>query len=114
MKRIFRKQRVLIVVLWLAFMVLANILFYYTEQHIYSEKAQKVLLDHADVIVGQLTSIVEDDYYSRRVLSEMPIAKAKALELALEPYDNIEDARALLDEFAQSAGIEGLAVYDRS
>ena len=96
------------------FLVIANILFFQVEKRLYSETAKEYLVEQAEVVAGHIPSLAENDYYSRAGFIQMQIAKLKALDLALEPYDDIEQAKPLLDAFSQVAGVEALVVYDRN
>ena len=100
----YRKRRIRIVCLWLAFIVLTGVLFSIAEQRIYYERARKDLFTQADAAAGQISSILDSDYYAQRVLAHMPLAKARTLEKALEPYESIEEAKALLDDFSRAPG----------
>ena len=106
-------KRAMIILIWLAFLVAINVVFFNVETRICNEEARDELLDLSVTVSGQISVITENDYYTQIGSSKMEYAKLKALSLGLDLVSDPEGQRGIVEEFAKVANVEGLIVYDR-
>ena len=109
-----RKRRILIIAAWIVCLIAANSLFFHIEKQVYYERAETDLLGETEIIAKQIPKLAEDSFNTRVSAKRLLFSKLRALALALEDYDSIEEAGEFLESFTQAADIEGLAIYDRS
>ena len=113
MKKRIRKRRIAIVAVWLICLLIADIIISVEEYRIFTEKAQKELLEQAETVAQQLPSILENNYYAELGSMKMQEAKLKALAMGLEDYEDLEEAKRFLDAYIESADLAGLTVFNR-
>ena len=109
-----RKRRILIIAAWIVCLIAATSLFFHIEKQVYYERAETDLLGETEIIAKQIPKLAEDSFNTRVSAKRLLFSKLRALALALEDYDSIEEAGEFLESFTQAADIEGLAIYDRS
>ena len=114
MKKALKRQKTVILASWVVFMFFTYLFYSAVEQKSYYEKAEENLLAQAQTIIDHIPLLAENDYYTQTRSKKIRAAKLKTLEYALEPYDDLADAKELLDDFAQAAGVEALVIYDRN
>ena len=107
------KKRAIIIVIWLVLLLLANTIFFNVASGIYHDKAREELLELSATVAGQIPVLTENDYYTHVDSDRMEYSKLKALSLALQDTENIYQQKGFLDEFVQTAGFDGLIVFNR-
>lgn len=113
MKSALKKRKILIVVSWLAFLVLAFFFFNIIERRNNNEKTFNYLLNQAEIVERQIPSIAENDFNARFITSRTTDAKLRTLEFALSDMDGFEGQEAFLDELARAANLENMIICDR-
>lgn len=108
------KRRIVIVSAWLLFLAIVGVCFLFMERYIYDRTAREKLTEKSAAISRELPTIVESDYYSSMASVRGVVTRLKTLAFALEPYGDIDDARQMIDEFAEEAGVADLYIYDRN
>ncbi len=53
MNQLIKRKRILIIVTWIIFMLISSTVYYFVENHIYTERVKKELLEQAGVISMQ-------------------------------------------------------------
>ena len=107
------KKRAIIIVLWLVFLALANMILFNVESVVYHDKASEELRDLAVTVADQIPLLLENDYYTEMDASAMEYAKLNALSLSLGDTEDIREKEGFLRAFEQVANIEKLNIYDR-
>jgi len=107
------KRKVILLVSWFLFLIVLVTSFFGLQKRVYHRIAEKDLIQQASAVKRQIVSIVESDTNVQVAAIEVIVAKLKALAFALEPYDDIKQAEALLDDYYYRADIKGLSVFDR-
>ena len=100
------KKRAIIIVLWLVFLALANMILFNVESVVYHNKASEELRDLAVTVADQIPLLLENDYYTEMDASAMEYAKLNALSLSLEDTEDIREKEGFLRAFEQAANIE--------
>lgn len=107
------KKRAIIIVLWLVFLALVNMILFNVESVVYHDKASEELRDLAVTVADQIPLLLENDYYTEMDASAMEYAKLNALSLSLGDTEDIREKEGFLRAFEQAANIEKLNIYDR-
>lgn len=113
MKKTGKRKITAVIAIWLIYMLVAGFILFSSTNRASSDRFQQELRDQANVIAGQIPGFLENTLYSQYASTKVQVSRIKALSFALEGMDSIEEAKDLLDDYAQSADIAGLAVFDR-
>ena len=108
------KKRAIIIVLWLVFLALVNMILFNVESVVYHNKASEELRDLAVTVADQIPLLLENDYYTEMDASAMEYAKLNALSLSLGDTEDIREKEGFLRAFEQAANIEKLNIYEGS
>ncbi len=109
-----KKKRILIIVYWLVFLILAGTLLVLFEYHAYKKKAVDNLTEQTNSILEELPQIAKNDAYAQIDYSTMHSAKLDSLLLALQNVHSLNRANSIAEQFYLTAGIKGLAFYDEN
>ena len=107
------KKRILIIAVWIVFLVAANYVLFHAVDRIYHEKAQKELVEQANMIAGLIPEICENEYAYEAGTINMMSAKIETLLFGLQQYADLEEAEDFLTEYREAADLEMLRIYDR-
>lgn len=94
-------------------MLVAGIVLFSIAARVSSQNREAELRNQAVVVANQVPSLLENSLYTQYASDKMYASKLNALTFALEGVESIGDAKEFLEEYMQSADINGLAVFDR-
>lgn len=113
MKSTKRRKIIAIAAVWLIYMLAAGVVLFSAAARVSSRDREGELRNRAAVVANQVPSLLENSLYTQYASDKMYTSKLNALAFALEGVESIGDAKEFLEEYMQSAGINGLAVFDR-
>lgn len=102
-----------IIAIWLTYMLVAGVVLFAMATRVSSQNREGEMRNRAAVVANQVPSLLENSLYTQYASDKMYTSKLNALTFALEGVESIGDAKEFLEEYMQSAGINGLAVFDR-
>ena len=108
-----KKWKILIVFIWIAVLAAACIGCMSLQRANTYEKAKTELVDQAEIISGQFTSLVDTNFYTRAVLIDRQLSEIKAISFVLENYEDIDRAGDFLENVVNTTEVKNLWVYDR-
>ena len=108
-----KKWKLLIIFIWILFMAAVSIGSFFLQRDSVYKKAKTELVDQAEIISGQFTSLVDTNYYTRAALYDRMFSEVKSLSFALESYGNIREAKGLLEDIVSTTEMKNLWIYDR-
>ena len=107
-----RKKRILIIIVSLICLIVSTICLSYTESKICHKNNEQELLEQATIIAEQIPALLENDYYAQLAAAEMKDCRMKAVSMALEDTPDVNHAKGLLTEIANTDDILTLTVYN--
>jgi len=108
-----KKWKILIVFIWIAVLAAACIGCMSLQRANTYEKAKTELVDQAEIISGQFTSLVDTNFYTRAALIDRQLSEIKAISFVLENYEDIDRAGDFLEDVVNTTEVKNLWVYDR-
>ena len=108
-----KKWKLLIIAVWILFLVAAGFGCISLQRSTVLQKAKTELTNQAETISGQFNSLVDTNFYSRAVFYDRLIPEVKAISLVLENYDDVDQAKAFLENIVSTTEVKNLWIYDR-
>lgn len=108
-----KKWKLLIIAVWILFLVAAGFGCISLQRSTVLQKAKTELTNQAETISGQFNSLVDTNFYSRAVFYDRLIPEVKAISLVLENYDDVNQAKAFLENIVSTTEVKNLWIYDR-
>ncbi len=107
-----KKQRLLIIFIWIIFLAVASIACIGLQIFNDYEKAKKELSDQTEIVSRQFASLVDTNFYVRAALLEKLASDVKAISFVLENYDDIDEAKDFLEDIITTTEIKKLWICD--
>ena len=104
----------MIILVWVVFIFTAGLLSMALQRANIYENSKKELINQAEIISRQFENIVDTHFNSRAVLYGRQLSELKAISFALEGYDDIDEARAFLNDVVTTTEIQNLWIADRN
>ena len=111
-KRTRTSRRIRIAVLWLVFLVIVYFLISHFEKSREISQAKSDLLTQAEIVSEYIPSVVENDLCAH-IGKAHDQEKLQALAYFLEKTDSVEEAKRILNGYAEATDLTGVALYDR-
>ncbi len=108
-----KNKKALIIIIWLLFMAVANVIFFSVENRLSLSKAKVELKEQADSILKQIPSILDNEKYCLEESSRVITAKTRTMAFELENYETIEEATPFIESYIGVSGLSKVSIYDR-
>ena len=109
-----KKWKLLMIAVWILFLVAASIGCISLQRSTVLQKAKTELTNQAETISRQFNSLVDTNFYTRAVFYDRMIPEVKAISLVLENYDDVDQAKAFLENIVNTTEVKSLWIYDRN
>ena len=108
-----KQWKLLIIFIWILFIAVVSIGSCFLQRASVYKKAKIELMDQAEIISEQFTSLVDTNYYTRAALYDRMYSEVRSLSFALESYDDIGKAKGFLEDIVNTTEVKNLWIYDR-